>query len=161
MCESCGPSITLRGLAPQDLARIERWPAYPEEFKDLDYALRENGWLAECRDKRAACFVVDEAGEPIAFSILAKTSAREAEFRMALRADRIGRGLGRAVATATLARGFTEMALTRIHLIVRMNNPRAIRLYQGLGFAERRECSKTFNGRMARFLVMDFSRAAP
>lgn len=161
MCESREPKITLRRLASQDLARIERWPAYPDEFKDLDYALREGGWLAEYSDKQAACFVADEGSTPIAFSILANSAAREAEFRMALRADKIGQGLGRAVACATLARGFTELALTRIHLIVRTNNLRAIRLYQSLGFAKRGECSKTYNGRATHFLVMDLSETAP
>lgn len=55
----------------------------------------------------------------------------------------------------TLARGLAEMRLSRIHLIVRKNNPRAIRLYRRLGFTECGECVKTVDGRQTSFLNME------
>lgn len=55
----------------------------------------------------------------------------------------------------TMAKGFTEIGLSRIHLIVRKNNPMAIRLYTRLGFAERGECFKNINGKQVHFLTME------
>ncbi|MHB8453927.1 MAG: GNAT family N-acetyltransferase [Acidiferrobacterales bacterium] len=138
---------------------MELWPAYPGEFQDIDYALRQNGWLNEFRNNPGAhCFVAEESGEPIAFTILAETGEAQAEFRIALRADRIGSGIGATIASETLAVGFAELGLSRIHLIVRKNNLRAIRLYERLGFLSHGESSRTINGKAARFLVMDLQR---
>ncbi len=36
-------SIRLRDMIAPDIPIIRNWPAYPEEFKDLDYSLRERG----------------------------------------------------------------------------------------------------------------------
>ena len=150
--------VTLRELTAGDVALISRWPAYPSGFEDLDYALRANGWLAEYRcTPDTQCFVAETTGDAVGFTILSKTSNAEAEFRIALRADKIGQGLGKTITYLTLAKGFVEMRLDRIHLIVRKNNPRAIRLYQRLGFAERGECLKNINGTNVQFLVMDLS----
>ncbi len=129
------------------------------EFEELDYALRENGWLQEFEYKRGVrCFVADKLGKPVALTILAPTGEVEAEFRMALRADKIGSGLGMAVASQTLASGFGDLGLVRIHLVVRKDKQRAIRLYERLGFSRQGECSKSFNGKTARFLVMDLRK---
>lgn len=150
------PTIHLRDLSTGDVAVIKTWPPYPQEFEDLDYALRSDGWLHEYSGKPdTRCFIAERLGEPVAFTILSKTGKNEAEFRIALRADMTGYGLGGAITTMTLARGFAEMGLSRIHLIVRKNNPRAIRLYLRLGFFERGECTKNINGKQAHFLVMD------
>lgn len=149
-------TIQLRNLSADDVAAIRSWPLYPPEFEDLDYALRNNGWLTEYSDKPDTwCFAAEQSGELIAFTVLSKTGKDEAEFRIALRADKTGQGLGGAITTMTLTRGFAEMGLSRIHLIVRKNNPRAIRLYSRLGFAERAECFKSINGKQAHFLIMD------
>jgi diamine N-acetyltransferase len=150
------PMIQLRNLVPDDMAVIRSWPPYPLEFEDLDYALRDSGWLTEYQNKPDTwCFAVDQAGELSAFTILSKTAEAEAEFRIALRADRTGHGLGSVITTMTLAKGFAEIGLSRIHLIVRKNNPRAIRLYTRLGFVERGECFKSINGKQAHFLIME------
>lgn len=151
--------IQLRTLVPDDIDPIRNWPPYPPEFSELDYALRRNGWLAEYRDKPDTwCFAAEQAGDLIAFTILSKTEEDAAEFRIALRADRTGQGLGNAITTLTLAKGFSEMALSRIHLIVRKNNPRAIRLYTRLGFREQGECLKSVNGKQTNFLKMELRK---
>jgi len=151
--------IVLRVMGAADVATIQNWPAYPPEFVDLDYALRSNGWLDEHRHKPDTwLYVAEQTGEIIAFTILSKTSATEAEFRIALRADKIGQGLGSTLTTMTLDKGFAEIKLARIHLIVRTNNPRAIRLYKSLGFAENGDCLKKVNGKQANFLAMILSK---
>ncbi|MBA3015461.1 MAG: hypothetical protein KKD63_05400 [Proteobacteria bacterium] len=43
--------IKLRSLVIDDMDAIKRWPPYPPEFGDLDYALRANGWLTEYWNK--------------------------------------------------------------------------------------------------------------
>ncbi len=156
---SLQPRPMLRHLRAADAACIARWPVYPDEFAELDYAVRQNGWLQEFQDQPGAhCFVAEESGEPVAFSILAQTGEAEAEFRIALRADKIGSGLGMLLASETLAGGFGELGLLRIHLVVRKNNYRAIRLYERLGFLRRGECCKTFNGKPVQFLVLDLQK---
>ena len=151
--------IKLRLLVADDIAAIQNWPPYPPEFEDLDYALRSNGWLAEHRNKPdSRIYLAEQDGEKIAFTILSITDAAEAEFRIALRADRIGQGLGEIISSMTLVRGFSEMQLGCIHLIVRKNNPRAIRLYKRLGFAERGERWMNVNGKQVNFLAMHIAR---
>ena len=98
---------------------------------------------------------MEETGNLIAFTILATTAPGEAEFRIALRADKIGQGLGKVITIDTLAKGFDEWGLVHIHLIVRKNNRRAIELYQRLGFTHQGECRKTVNNQPTDFLLMD------
>ena len=150
--------IKLRLIEAADVATINSWPPYPPEFAELDYALRKNGWLDEHRDKPdARLYVAEQAGEIIAFTLLAKTSATEAEYRIALRADKIGQGLGSILTTMTLDKGFKEIKLARIHLIVRKNNPRAIGLYKSLGFAVCGECLLQVNGKQVSFFKMSIA----
>jgi len=147
--------MQLRNLVPGDIGVIIEWPPYSPEFEELDYALRNNGWLNEYRDKPSTwCFAVEQSDQIIAFSILSKTGEAEAEFRIALRADKIGKGLGAAITIMTLEKGFSEINLSRIHLIVRKNNMAAIRLYRRLGFIEQGECSHIINEKLTDFLVM-------
>jgi diamine N-acetyltransferase len=50
------------------------------------------------------------------------------------------------------------MGLSRIHLIVRKNNVRGIKLYQRLGFVDRGECQKVIQGTPVDFRLMDICR---
>ncbi|MBU6995851.1 GNAT family N-acetyltransferase [Ferrovum myxofaciens] len=151
--------IRLRPLVAEDMVIIEGWPSYQPDFDDLDYALRKDGWLEEFCDRPDIWrFAAERSGELVAFTILATTAPGEAEFRIALRSDKTGQGLGAIIAASTLERGFAEIGLARIHLVVRKNNPRAIRLYQRLGFTLRGECCKVVNWKLAHFFIMDLQR---
>ena len=151
------PNIKLRKYRPADQAVIQNWPAYPAEFAELDYALRSNGWLAEFRDKPDAdIYIAEQNLEIVAFSLLAKTAPAEAEFRIAVHPDKIGRGIGRIFTSLTLEEGISTINLSRIHLIVRKNNARAIGLYKQLGFRESGDCVKTINHKTVQFLMMEF-----
>ena len=153
--------IRFRDLTPGDMAVINAWPPYPPVFGELDYALRSDGWLAEYLGKPDTwCFGVEELGELIAFTILSKTAEDDAEFRIAVRADKTDQGLGAPITTMTLAKGFDEIGLRRIHLIVRKNHPRAIRLYARLGFKGKGECLKSVDGKQVHFLVMELLKAS-
>jgi diamine N-acetyltransferase len=153
--------IELRTLNAVDVVTIQNWPPYPPEFTELDYALRSNGWLAEYRNRPDTwIYIAEQAGEIIAFTTLARTGDTEAEFRIALRADMIGQKLGVIITAMTLDKGFAEFNLACIHLIARRNNPRAIRLYQRLGFTEHGECMMNINGKQVHFLRMEIARAS-
>jgi RimJ/RimL family protein N-acetyltransferase len=148
--------IQSRPFSENDEAVIKNWPAYPPEFNELDYALREGGWIAEFRNQPGTrIYVAEQSGELVAFSLLSLTGQNEAEFRIALRADKFGRGLGRTITEKTLEMGFNEIGLKRIHLIVRKNNQRAIELYRRLNFLHCGECIKIINEGPTEFLKME------
>ena len=148
--------IGLRELTDSDVAQIRQWPAYPGDMEQMDYALRDQGWLEEFRTKTdVALYAAVDGDELIGFSMLAKTGPAEAEFRIALRADRTGQRLGETVSSLTLQKGFAELGLARIHLIVRKNNRRGIRLYQRLGFTACGECQKEIQGALVDFISME------
>jgi diamine N-acetyltransferase len=151
--------IQLRACTTQDEITIENWPSYPPEFADLDYALRQGGWIEEFRDlAHARVYVAEQAGELIAFTTLSLTAQEEAEFRIALRADKLGQGLGRIITDKTSAIGFDEIGLQCIHLIVRKNNPRAIALYRQMKFSHCGECQLIVNHKPIDFLKMELLR---
>lgn len=139
---------------PVDAGTIAAWPPYPAEFAELDYALRKDGWITDLHDQPDTLIHVAElSGELLAFTTLTTTQG-DAEFRIALRADMLGQGLGRILTKQTLAIGFHELGLQRIHLIVRKNNPRAIKLYQRMHFSHCGESQIIANKIPTDFLLM-------
>ena len=153
--------LELHPIQDQDVTVIRSWPSYPPEFAELDYALRVGGWLAEYLQKPGTWIYVAKQYEEIAaFTILSKTGEASAEFRIALRPDKLGQGLGKIIACMTLCKGFAEIGLSCIHLIVRKNNTRAIHLYQNLGFREAGMALKEVNGKQVEFLAMEISKTS-
>jgi nicotinamidase-related amidase/RimJ/RimL family protein N-acetyltransferase len=151
--------LRIRRLHATDITQIKHWPPYPGDMAQMDYALRPGGWLDEFRaGPDTTLYAADDNGELAGFSLLFRTEAEEAEFRIALRPDRTGQGLGALLALRTLAIGFTHLGFTRIHLIVRKNNRRGIGLYRRLGFAARGECHRDIQGRSVDFWLMEISR---
>lgn len=149
--------MKIREINEQDIAIIKIWPAYPEEFKDLDYALRDSGWINEYLDKDSTkIYIAEESSVAIGFTILSMDSAesRVAEFRIALNPCYLGQGFGKKLTRMTLERGFQELGLKRIYLIVRKNNHRARRLYDSCGFMESGECRKEIQGIMVDLFEM-------
>lgn len=149
--------MLLREINEKDIAIIKIWPAYPEEFKDLDYALRDSGWIDEYQGLDSTwIYVAEESGVVTGFTILSKDSAtsRQAEFRIALNPDYLRQGFGKKLTWMTLEKGFQELGLQRIYLIVRKSNPRARRLYENCGFTEIGECRKEIQGIMVDLFEM-------
>ncbi|MFA7403426.1 MAG: isochorismatase family protein [Pelobacteraceae bacterium] len=150
--------ITLRKLTDSDRTEINRWPAYPGDMEQMDYALRKQGWLDEMSSETdVVLYAATDGGELVGFSLLARTGATEAEFRIAVRADKTGQRLGESITMLTLLRGFEELGLSRIHLIVRTNNIRGIRLYRRIGFTECGGCRKEIRGTSVDFLTMELT----
>jgi RimJ/RimL family protein N-acetyltransferase len=151
--------ISLRPLNRDDFAVITAWPAYGGDMAQMDYALRTGGWLAEWADRpETHLFGADVDGELIAFTMLVLTAPGDAELRIAIRSDMTGRGLGGEIMVQTLASGFRDLGLGRIHLIVRKNNHRGIALYRRLGFRHCGELNKPIQGAMVEFHLMDLGK---
>ncbi|MFZ2471132.1 MAG: GNAT family N-acetyltransferase [Methanothrix sp.] len=155
--------MILRKIAGQDVAVIQSWPAYPEEFKDLDYALREAGWISEYLGKKGTTiYVAEESGVLIGFTILSRDDedgkSSSVEFRIALHPDILGQGAGERLARMTLRKGFEQLGLKRVYLIVRLSNPRARKLYYHCGFKDTVECRKEVNGIVVDFQGMELEK---
>ena len=155
--------MILREIVEQDVAVIHSWPAYPEDFKDLDYALREAGWISEYLGKKGTnIYVAEESGVLIGFTILSRDDtdgkSSRAEFRIALHPDILGQGAGETLARMTLRKGFVQLGIQRIYLIVRRSNPRARKLYQNCGFQDTGEYRKEVNGIVVDFQEMELER---
>ena len=149
-------AIVLRPVTADDRIAITQWPAYPAEFSELDYALRANGWVDEFQGKPDNWVYAAELDKAlVAFTLLATTGKQEAEFRIALHPYYLGQGFGRRITLNTLELGFRDKGLQRIHLIVRKNNPRAIRLYTGIGFSVYGCCIQPVNGKPVEFQRME------
>lgn len=58
----------------------------------------------------------------------------------------------------TIKKGFEQLGLDRIYLIVRKSNPRARRLYQHCDFRDTGECRKEVNWMQAEFLEMELGK---
>ncbi|MDD4651437.1 MAG: GNAT family protein [Methanothrix sp.] len=155
--------MILREIVAQDAAIIQSWPAYPEEFQDLDYALREAGWISEyLRKEGARIYMAEEHGSIIGFTIISLEDAygksSRAEFRIALHPHMLGQGDGKKLALMTIKKGFEELGLDRIYLIVRKSNPRARMLYQHCGFRDTIERRKEVNGVEVDFFEMELGK---
>ena len=135
--------MVIRELTAADRAAVRGWPAYPVAFKELDYALREGGWLDTYAEKPGVrFFAAEQAGEFVGFTLLAPDGAGAAEFRIAIRGDRLGEGLG----------------CERVFLIVRKSNPRAQRVYEKQGFEVTGASVQEVQGELVDFVEMSIRR---
>lgn len=127
--------IELRPIRTEDVTEIKDWPPYSDRFAQMDYALREHGWLHEfMRRPKTSVYIAHSNNKIVGFSLLSITTANAAEFRIAIHPRWTGKGVGREVAFATLNAGFQQLNLDQIYLIVRKNNHHAAKLYESIGF---------------------------
>ncbi len=153
------PMIILRPMGKSDIAVISHWPPYGAGFAQMDYALRENGWLEEFSEKPGTwCYIAVVEREPVGFSILSTMKKGEAEFRIALHPNWTGRGVGAKIARATLEQGFLRLGFDSIRLIVRKNNLPARALYEKLGIEISGECTRLIKGQPIEFFEMSTDR---
>jgi nicotinamidase-related amidase/RimJ/RimL family protein N-acetyltransferase len=151
--------ITLRVLLPEDIPFIKSWPPYPPEFSELDYSLRDDGWLDEyCRKAGTSILIAEDHDRIIGFSILSKCESGSAEFRIALHPDNLGKGMGKTITLLTLRQGFSDPAISTIRLIVRKSNPRARKLYEMVRFRNTGEYTLEIMGKPVEFFTMVIER---
>ena len=150
--------IILRPIRAEDIVEIQAWPSYGEGFEQMDYALREQGWLNEFRNRPDTWIYIAETDKRIiGFSLLSRTAIDNAEFRIALHPHRTGKRFGVEITIQTLETGFGQLGMEQIHLIVRKNNPRALKLYRSIGFVVTGESSHTIQGRKIDFIDMNMT----
>jgi diamine N-acetyltransferase len=151
--------IELRLITDADVAEVKNWPPYTGGFEAMDYALRDNGWLDEYR-KYPMTWIYTAVlnGQTIGFSLLSTKAEGEAEFRIAIHPQWIGKGFGVQIALATLKKGFGRLNLKRIHLIVRKENHVAFKLYESIGFTKSGESTHVIQGKIVEFIDMDMSK---
>jgi RimJ/RimL family protein N-acetyltransferase len=151
--------IELRLIRSDDISEINSWPEYVNEFAQMDYAVREHGWIDEFRSNaKTRIYVADLDNRVIGFSLLNIASEGEAEFRIAMHPGLTGKGLGKEVTLITLKTGFRQLKLDKIHLIVRKNNYRAGKLYERLGFIFTGESVHVIQGKQIEFNDMTITK---
>ena len=127
--------IELRPIRTEDVTEIKSWPSYSDGFAQMNYALRDHGWLDEFMSRpKTRIYIADLNKQIVGFSLLSITAEGVAEFRIAIHPHWTGKGIGREVAFATLKAGFRKLNLDQIYLIVRKNNLHAAKLYESIGF---------------------------
>lgn len=152
-------TIALRPIRVEDIAAIKSWPIYVDGFEQMDYALREHGWLDEFWQKPDTWIYIAELNKQVTgFSLLSTTSEGAAEFRIAIHPLWTGKGLGKKITVATLKTGFRQLNLNHVHLIVRKNNSRAAKLYESLDFAYTGESIHTIQGKRIEFKDMAMTK---
>ena len=151
--------LTLIPIKADDIPAIARWPRYRGEHAQMDYALRENGWLTTYWPVAGnVCFAAMAGVVCVGFSLLIQNGAGNAEFRTAVHPAHLGAGHGGEILRRTLTIGFTEHNLKAITLIVRKNNPIARRLYARHGFVICGETTETIQGQVIDFFMMQINR---
>lgn len=142
--------IILKEMTNEHIQIIKKWPKYPPDFAELDYALRDGGWL-DFDFYRA--FSAIEDNKIIGFTILWK-EVESITIAIALHGHEIGKGLGYVVLYKTLQKCFSEYECEKVFLDVRKNNLQAKRLYDKVGFKVVSEHVMEVNGVMVPFFKM-------
>jgi len=112
------------------------------EFQGLPPHTRENTarWLQALREAGDGEFVIEVGGRIVGHSMLClKEGASEAELALFIHQDYRGCGLGRKLLLGTLYDGCKNLQLDRVVLSVQASNPRAMHLFESVGF---RPCGK-------------------
>ena len=145
--------VVLYPIEPKDVVAIKKWPQYTGVHSQMDYAIRENGWIdCFCDDPNNYCFIAKIKELRVGFSLLIHNGNREAEFRIAVHPDFVGSGYGKQIIHKTLEIGFKKYGLNVINLIVRKNNSIAQSLYLDFGFTQQGEIKKIYKVKILSFL---------
>jgi RimJ/RimL family protein N-acetyltransferase len=92
-------------------------------------------WLRRVEDIGSAQFVIEVGRSLVGHAMLCPgPHTKEAELAVFVLPDFRERGLGKALTLGTLHHACTHLQLDRVWLSVRGSNPRALRLFEGIGF---------------------------
>lgn len=150
-------TLTLRPLRADDTARIKQWPRYEGVHQQMDYALRDGGWLDTfAGEPDTFCYGAEAGDSLVGFGLLIGVE-REAELRLAVHPRCLGVGLGEQLALGLLARAFGDHGVAEIGLIVRQNNHPARKLYEKLGFRQIGETTRPVMGKEVDFWAMSLA----
>jgi len=148
-----GQRIRLRPVEKEDLPRFVKWLADEETRAHLGqylpYGLMqeehwyennlkagdEQAWAIDAQPEDVTMGPWDHIGSCALFKINWRNRHSEAGILIGAR-EYWGRGYGTDAMATLVSWGFSTLNLNRIHLRVFVDNPRAIRCYQKVGFAE-------------------------
>ena len=145
-----------------DTWRTEDGGGYSGEYANVDYALRlSGGWLTQFGLKaESTVLAAFLAGKHAGFSILTGESAKDKEFYVAVHPRHLGAGIGWRLTANTIAYGFNQLHLSRIHLKVRPEPAHRVKLYEKAGFRKFGGIlTEETNGILTQFLQMEITRA--
>jgi RimJ/RimL family protein N-acetyltransferase len=92
-------------------------------------------WLRHVEEIGSAQFVVEIGRDIVGHAMLCPGPGKnEAELAVFLRQDCLGLGLGKALTLGTLHHGCKQLQLDRVWLSVQGSNPRALQLFEHIGF---------------------------
>lgn len=152
--------IAIASLPESAVEEIASWPAYPEPYKALDYALRGQGWLHTYGSKpdcvRLGGYYL---GQLVGFSLLVPDAPGTAEFFIAIHPSHLHEGFGGQLTKRTLEFAFHRQKLSEVHLKVRINHEVGIHTYSKYGFSMSGKLSEMTNGVMTNFFTMSLSAA--
>ncbi|MBE2276820.1 MAG: GNAT family N-acetyltransferase [Rhodobacteraceae bacterium] len=127
------PAATLRAATPGDFAFIRGLTTRADYAPFIGDA--DESQLAEWSESRSARVLIWEGATARGFAIfreIGDPSGRVELFRLAL--DRAGGGIGAAFLADLLDHGFGRLGARRIWLDASGENPRAMALYEAMGF---------------------------
>jgi RimJ/RimL family protein N-acetyltransferase len=175
---SARPALALRALEPADCDRLLSWIdssdalwqwSGPRSFTwplDRGQLVRD---LAAHADSGGLLAGIDASGEMVGHVLIEAQHDHGLGLigRVAVAPDQRGRGLGTALMRATVRRGFDELGLHRLQLVVYTFNAAAIATYRSVGFVVEgvaRDCTRGSTGRWdgltMRLLEPDHRRPA-
>lgn len=144
--------MEIEKLSKENKELIKNW-RYEEQYKEFNYALKENGWIdSYCCEEDTLCFVCKEYEEIIGFFIFIEKN--ENEFRILINPNYLSQGFGKKILEEALTIGFKELEFEQIILIVRKYHNVAIKLYEAYGFKTIGETTEIIEGSQLDFYKM-------
>lgn len=140
-----GLKVLLRQFQPGDFDRLLAMYALFEpkgEFQGLPPPTQPQtaAWLLHVCDIGPAQFVVEIGHNLVGHSMLCPGPRKnEAELAVFLHQNFHGLGLGKLLTLGTLRYGCKQLQLDRVWLSVQGSNPRALRLFEDIGFRSAKE----------------------
>lgn len=152
--------MIIREYKNEDKKVINNWPKYSYGDMQIDYAVRENGWIEQyLKYPNDKIYIGMENSEILGFTILHYNKNSEVEFLIMIKSTKIGQGYGKKLSIMTLNKCFTELDLEKVSLAVRKDNKKAMELYDRLGFYYTGGCIRKIEGVDIEFFNMELSRS--
>ena len=159
--------IKIRKHLPTDIPYRVKWRNNPNvniyighEIGQKTTLAKEKKWFADYqKDKKKKFFTICDQSTPIGWMGLTNISKvnQNAEIFIAIGEDNYhGKGIGKIALNWIIDYGFSKLNLHKINLSVYEYNPRAIRLYQSLGFINEGDMQDEvfFDGKFHKLLLM-------
>ena len=131
---------------------MSQW-RYKNEYSKFNYAVKQ--WFKNCCNvKNIHCYKAIQNNKLLGAFLFQS----ENEFRVLINPDYLHKGFGRQIAKEALNIGFDVLDLDEISLIVRVEHPIAINLYNSLGFKVIGKTKQIIENKEISFFKMTIKR---